>query len=69
MDHGSRFEPEPTFDPVCGAAIGDPERANQFFDGRRTHYFCCAMCRRLFIDEWRARIPVEERKCSSRRPS
>ncbi len=43
-----------TFDPVCGGPVFDPDRANQFFDGRRTHYFCCAMCRRIFIDEWQA---------------
>ncbi len=42
-----------TFDPVCGAVLKE-EDTNQFFDGERIHYFCCAMCRRIFIDEWRA---------------
>jgi len=37
-------------DPVCGSPVLE-EGANQFFDGTRTHYFCCAMCRRIFLDE------------------
>ncbi|MGH9315909.1 MAG: hypothetical protein ACRD1P_02220 [Thermoanaerobaculia bacterium] len=48
------FRAARTFDPVCGGPVFDPDRANQFFDGKRTHYFCCAMCRRIFIDEWQA---------------
>jgi YHS domain-containing protein len=37
-------------DPVCGSPVLE-EGASQFFDGTRTHYFCCAMCRRIFLDE------------------
>jgi len=69
MDLESGFERGLTFDPVCGAVVLELDLANQFFDGRRTHYFCCAMCRRLFIDEWRARFKLEQRECSSRLPS
>ncbi len=49
----NEFRPGVSFDPVCGALLKQ-EDTNQFFDGERTHYFCCAMCRRIFIDEWRA---------------
>jgi YHS domain-containing protein len=49
----------PTFDPVCGSTILDLEGANQFYDGGWTHHFCSAMCRRLFIDEMRARRAAE----------
>ncbi len=57
------FRPGLTFDPVCGAVLLE-EETNQFFDGDRTHYFCCAMCRRIFIDEWRARQNAREKSIS-----
>ncbi len=55
--HSDEFRAGLTFDPVCGAVLRD-EATNQFFDGERTHYFCCAMCRRIFIDESRAAARV-----------
>jgi len=69
MDKESGSRRGLTFDPVCGGVILDSDLANQFFDGRRTHYFCCAMCRRLFLDERRARLKLEERQDLSRPPS
>ena len=40
-------------DPVCGGPVA-LEGANQFYDGEVTRYFCSAMCRRMYIDAWRA---------------
>lgn len=51
--------PGATLDPVCGSRILDPDEANQFHDGTWTHHFCSAMCRRIFIDELRARRAAE----------
>jgi hypothetical protein len=40
----------PTFDPVCGTVLWE-EAVERFFDGARLQMFCCAMCRRIYIDE------------------
>jgi hypothetical protein len=40
----------PAFDPVCGTVLWE-ETVDRFFDGARLHVFCCAMCRRIYIDE------------------
>lgn len=44
----------PTFDPVCGTVLWE-EAVERFFDGARLNVFCCAMCRRIYIDEWKKR--------------
>ncbi len=51
-------------DPVCGSPVLE-EGANQFFDGTRTHYFCCAMCRRIFLDERNAVAGVARQRSLS----
>jgi len=47
------FPAETAPDSVCGGPVVI-EGANQFYDGGVTRYFCSAMCRRLYIDAWRA---------------
>ncbi len=50
-----------TFDPVCGTPLHDA-LGGTFDDGTRVHSFCCAMCRRIFIDEWHKRRKAEREK-------
>lgn len=56
----------PTFDPVCGTVLWE-ESVDRFFDGARLHVFCCAMCRRIYIDERQKRQNAgEELSATSR---
>jgi YHS domain-containing protein len=47
--------PDLPFDPVCGNPLENIEGPIPLSDGERTYRFCSAMCRRIFLDERRAR--------------
>jgi endogenous inhibitor of DNA gyrase (YacG/DUF329 family) len=59
MDSACEVGGPPHFDPTCGKTLWE-ESIERFFDGTRVQVFCCAMCRRIYIDAWLERSHAEE---------
>jgi hypothetical protein len=58
-EHERRPDGPPHFDPVCGKTLWELT-IEQFFDGNRIQVFCCAMCRRVYIDAWLDRVRLQD---------